>query len=111
MLLNFLFPSSLFFTATSLLTLASAATGGLAEARGKHVQYSKFFGVGSQAVSASTIALSSRAAMVILYSPAFLVGLTSFVLFPDEGFRSLLLKSVISTHLGKRIFEVFCKII
>ncbi|XVE68541.1 hypothetical protein DITRI_Ditri09bG0076100 [Diplodiscus trichospermus] len=105
MLLNFIFPPSLFFTATSLLTVASMANGGLAEVRGKHVQYSKFFGVGSQASAASTIMLPSRAAMVILYAPAFLFGVTSFVLFPNEGFRFLLLKSAVTIHFGKRFFE------
>ncbi|XP_021296683.1 very-long-chain enoyl-CoA reductase-like [Herrania umbratica] len=105
MLLKYLFPPSLFFTATSLLTLASMANGGLAEVRGKHVQYSKFFGVGSQGSKASQIMLPTRAAMVIVYTPGFLNGVASFLLFPDEGFRFLLLKSAITIHFSKRVFE------
>ncbi|XWS74668.1 hypothetical protein CRYUN_Cryun01aG0017700 [Craigia yunnanensis] len=65
----------------------------------------KFFGIGSQTSAASTIMLSSRAAMVILYTPAFLVGFASFVLFPDEGFRFLLLKSAITNHFAKRFLR------
>ncbi|WRX12513.1 3-oxo-5-alpha-steroid 4-dehydrogenase [Theobroma cacao] len=104
MLLKYLFPPSLFFTATSLLTLASMANGGLAEVRGKHVQYSKFFGVGSQASKASQITLSTRAAMVILYTPGFLNGVASFLLFPDEGFR-FLASMIYSQHLTQGVPE------
>ncbi|XVF82662.1 hypothetical protein PTKIN_Ptkin16aG0066700 [Pterospermum kingtungense] len=104
--LKFLFPPSLFFTAISLLTLASMANSGLAEEKGKNVPYSKFFGVGSrQASEASTIVLPSRAAMVMIYTPAFLIGVVSFVLFPDEGFRFLLLKSAVTIHFCKRVLE------
>ncbi|KAK8999185.1 hypothetical protein V6N11_070361 [Hibiscus sabdariffa] len=44
--------------------------------------------------------------MFLLYTPAFLVGVASFWLFPDGGSRFLFLKSAITIHFFKRIFEV-----
>ncbi|KAK6243534.1 hypothetical protein QUC31_009943 [Theobroma cacao] len=106
LLMKFLFPPSLFVTATSLISFTPLVISGLSEKRGKHLQYSKFFGVGSQTSAESKIKLSSRAAMVTLYTPAFLAGVFSFGMFPDEGLRFLLLKSAITIHFFKRILEV-----
>ncbi|OMO58388.1 trans-2,3-enoyl-CoA reductase, partial [Corchorus olitorius] len=86
MLLNLFFPPSLFLTVLSVLTWASMANSGLAEVKGKHVQYSKFLGVGSQASKSSHIMLSSRAAMVLVYAPSLINGVVSFIVFPGEGF-------------------------
>ncbi|EOY10527.1 3-oxo-5-alpha-steroid 4-dehydrogenase [Theobroma cacao] len=105
LLMKFLFPPSLFVTATSLISFTPLVISGLSEKRGKHLQYSKFFGVGSQTSAESKIKLSSRAAMVTLYTPAFLAGVFSFGMFPDEGLRFLLLKSAITIHFFKRILE------
>ncbi|XVE90205.1 hypothetical protein DITRI_Ditri20bG0060300 [Diplodiscus trichospermus] len=105
---NFLFPPSVFVAATSLASCTSLAISGLSEIRGKNLQYSKFFGVGSQSSAAaadSKVKLSSRLGMVMVYTPAFLAGVSSFFIFPDEDFRFLLLKSAISIHFFKRIFE------
>ncbi|XWS58550.1 hypothetical protein CRYUN_Cryun08bG0043700 [Craigia yunnanensis] len=107
-LVKFLFPPSLFVTATSLASFTPLAISGLSELRGKHLQYSKFFNVGSQTSAAEeskVVKLSSRTGMVIVYTPAFLAGVSSFLIFPDEGLRFLLLKSAISIHFFKRIFE------
>ncbi|XVE90204.1 hypothetical protein DITRI_Ditri20bG0060200 [Diplodiscus trichospermus] len=110
-LVKFLFPPSVFVAAASLASFTPLAISGLSEIRGKNLQYSKFFGVGSQSSSSaaaaadSKVKLSSRLGMVMVYTPAFLAGVSSFFIFPDEGFRSLLLKSAISIHFFKRIFE------
>ncbi|KAK6933636.1 3-oxo-5-alpha-steroid 4-dehydrogenase, C-terminal [Dillenia turbinata] len=44
--------------------------------------------------------------MLILYTPAFLAGVASFALFPNEGLRFLLLSSALTIHFFKRDFEV-----
>ncbi|XVF42588.1 hypothetical protein PTKIN_Ptkin01aG0376000 [Pterospermum kingtungense] len=104
-LVKFLFPPTMFVAATSLVSCTSLAMTGISEIRGKNLQYSKFFGVGSQTATESKVKISSRPAMVMVYTPAFLAGVSSFVIFPDEGLRFLLLKSAISIHFFKRIFE------
>ncbi|KAK8504622.1 hypothetical protein V6N13_063962 [Hibiscus sabdariffa] len=107
-LLNFLFPPTLFVTATSLVSFTTMASAGLSEFRGKNVQYSKFFNVGSKASDAeksNNSTLPSRVAMATLYTPAFLAGVSSFAIFPEENLRFLLLKSAISIHFFKRVLE------
>ncbi|KAE8731726.1 hypothetical protein F3Y22_tig00002684pilonHSYRG00029 [Hibiscus syriacus] len=107
-LLNFLFPPSLFITATSLASFTSLASAGLSEFRGKNLEYSKFFNVASKASDAeksNKLTLPSRIAMATLYTPAFLAGVSSFAIFPEENLRLLLLKSAISIHFFKRVLE------
>ncbi|XP_044462740.1 steroid 5-alpha-reductase DET2-like isoform X2 [Mangifera indica] len=99
-------PPSFFVTAMSVVTVVSMANGGYSETKGKHVQYSKFFHSNSEKSAAKQAKVSSRNGMLVLYTPAFLAGLSSFWLFPDEGFRFLLLKSALTFHFFKRIFEV-----
>ncbi|KAF8395499.1 hypothetical protein HHK36_019445 [Tetracentron sinense] len=103
--LRFIFPppSSLFVTAMCVICVASASSG-YSEIRGKHLQYSKF--VNSQKIARKEIKLASRTGMLIWYIPAFLAGVASFALFPDEGFRFFLVRSAIAIHFFKRIFEV-----
>ena len=105
--LSFIFPPppSLFIKAMSVVSLTSLAYTGLSEARGKHLNYSKFWNANSHQ-SITKIKLSSRTGMLFLYTPAFLAALTSFVLFPHHDFRTLLLKSALALHFFKRIFEV-----
>ncbi|KAI6676670.1 hypothetical protein NL676_037466 [Syzygium grande] len=100
-ILNFIYPPppSLFTTAMSAMSAASLANGGLSEARGVHLQYSKFTLTPNKKVP-------SRTGMLVLYSPAFLAGLASFFFFPDEGLRFLILRSAVSLHFFKRILEV-----
>lgn len=50
--------------------------------------------------------ISGRIGMLILYAPAFLAGLASFFLLPDEGFRFSLLRSALTIHFFKRLLEV-----
>ncbi|KAH1045961.1 hypothetical protein J1N35_036745 [Gossypium stocksii] len=99
MVLQIVFPPSLVLTAASVLNLISSAILGVLETRGIHMKYSKFFDASSTKIKVI--------GMLLLYTPAFLVGVASFWLFPDGDFRFLLLKSAITIHFLKRIFEVF----
>lgn len=44
--------------------------------------------------------------MLLLYTPAFLAGVVSLWLFPDDDRRIFLLKSALTLHFFKRNFEV-----
>uniref|UniRef100_A0A2N9EHN2 Uncharacterized protein n=1 Tax=Fagus sylvatica TaxID=28930 RepID=A0A2N9EHN2_FAGSY len=108
MLQSFIFPPppSLFITAMSVVSLTSLVYTGFSEVRGNHLKYSKFWNVNSPKSGRKQIKLSSTTGMLILYTPAFLAALTSFLLFPPQDFRSLLLHSALAIHFFKRIFEV-----
>ncbi|KAK6933634.1 3-oxo-5-alpha-steroid 4-dehydrogenase, C-terminal [Dillenia turbinata] len=103
LLQSFLFPPppSFFITAMSVISFASLTYSGFLEARGKHLQYSKFSDSKSREIK-----VSSKTGMLILYTPAFLAGVASFALFPSEGLRFLLLSSALTIHFFKRDFEV-----
>lgn len=88
-------------TVTSFLILANAF---LSEIRGKHLNYSKFWNANPSAEK--QVKLSSKAGMLLLYTPAFLAGLASFWIFPHQGLRSTLLQSAVTLHFFKRVFEV-----
>ncbi|BFG20870.1 hypothetical protein CerSpe_071450 [Prunus speciosa] len=107
-MLTYIFPPppSLFVTAMSVISFTSLASLGLSELRGKHLHYSKFWNSGSKTSAAKKIKLSSRTGMLIAYTPAFLAGVASFVLYPQENIRILLLCSALTIHFFKRIFEV-----
>lgn len=105
-MLTFIFPQPLFITAMSVISFTSLASLGLSELRGKHLLYSKFWNSGSKTSAAKKIKLSSRTGMLIAYIPAFLAGVASFVLYPQENIRILLLCSAQTIHFFKRIFEV-----
>ncbi|KAL3523700.1 hypothetical protein ACH5RR_016534 [Cinchona calisaya] len=103
-------PPSLFVSAISLISFASLTNAGFMEIKGKHMQYSKFLNVGSSSADKNIKAkkqLSSKTGMLIFYTPAFLAGLASFALFSDKGYlRFTLLRSALTIHFFKRIFEV-----
>ncbi|KAK8999186.1 hypothetical protein V6N11_070362 [Hibiscus sabdariffa] len=103
MALGIVSPPSLALTAASVLALISLSILGVLETRGIHMKYSKFFNASSSSFSSK---VPSRVGMFLLYTPAFLVGVASFWLFPDGDLRFLLLKSAITIHFFKRIFEV-----
>ncbi|XP_059628511.1 uncharacterized protein LOC132271215 isoform X1 [Cornus florida] len=107
-LLGFIYPPppSVFITAMSVISGVSLASSGLSEIRGKHMQYSKFWNVGSQKSTAKQIKIGSRTGMLVAYTPAFLASLASFALLPHQGFRCVLLNSALAIHFFKRIFEV-----
>ncbi|KAF7848500.1 hypothetical protein BT93_L1888 [Corymbia citriodora subsp. variegata] len=100
-ILNFIYPPppSVFMTAASVMIVASLAILGLLEAGGVHLQNSEFTFTPYKKVP-------SRTVMLLLYLPAFLAGLASFLIFPDGDLRSLILRSAISLHFFKRILEV-----
>lgn len=108
MLFSFIYrpPSSLFISAMSVISFASLANAGFVEIKGKHMQYAKFWNVGDDLNKSSKSKVSGRIGMLILYAPAFLAGLASFFLLPDEGFRFSLLRSALTIHFFKRLLEV-----
>lgn len=105
--LNFLFPPppSLIVTTMSVIGFSSLANAGYMEIKGKHMQYSKFLDVGV-AKKENEMKLSSRNGMLCFYTPAFLVGLASFVVFHDQDIRFVLLSSALTVHFLKRVLEV-----
>ncbi|XP_021773449.1 very-long-chain enoyl-CoA reductase-like [Chenopodium quinoa] len=106
---SFLFPPppSIFVTAMSFISFGSLANAGLSELRGKHLQYSKFVNWNvPNKIQQKQIIISSKVGMAFLYTPAFLFGVASFFIFPDEGFRFLLLRSALTIHFLKRVLEV-----
>ncbi|KAL2541520.1 3-oxo-5-alpha-steroid 4-dehydrogenase family protein [Abeliophyllum distichum] len=109
-LLRFIYPppSNLFVAAMSVISLVSLGYSGIMEMKGKHMQYSKLWNFGTdQKISADKkVKISSKTGMIIAYTPAFLVGVGSFVLLPVGDFRFDLLRSAITIHFFKRIFEV-----
>lgn len=75
------------------------------EVTGKHLQYSKFWNLGSK--NSIKPVLSSKIGMLVLYTPALFAGISSFWIFPDGGIRFMMLKSAITIHFLKRDLEVF----
>ncbi|KAI3816215.1 hypothetical protein L1987_15906 [Smallanthus sonchifolius] len=106
-LLNFLFPPppSLFVTTMSVIGISSLTNAGYMEIKGKHMQYSKFLNEGV-AKKENETKLSSRTGMLLFYTPAFLVGLSSFLMFPGQDLRFVLLASALTVHFLKRVLEV-----
>lgn len=98
-----IYPPTPVVTIMSVITLAFLGSNGIAEMRGKQLQYSKFWNVGSRK---STFKVSGRTGMFMAYSPAFLFGLASFFLFPNGGLRFMLVKSALTIHFFKRTLEV-----
>ncbi|KAL2557924.1 3-oxo-5-alpha-steroid 4-dehydrogenase family protein [Forsythia ovata] len=77
------------------------------EIKGKHMQHSKFWNFGVDKIYVDNKAkISSKTGMFLGYSPAFVVGVASFILVPIEDFRFILFRSTITIHFFKRIFEV-----
>ncbi|XP_027161094.1 very-long-chain enoyl-CoA reductase-like [Coffea eugenioides] len=95
---------SIYTTALSGITLLFLAYLGISEALGNHLKYSKFWNVNSQK-SGGGIKLSSRTGMLLLYSPAAVAGLASFLIFPGGEIRFLMLKLAITMHFSKRVLE------
>lgn len=106
-LLRFIYPPppSLFITAMTVINVASLANSGFNEIKGKNIPYSKFWNLNNN-VATSQIKLSGRTGMLLAYTPAFLAGVISFGLFPDEGLRFTLVSTALAIHFFKRLFEV-----
>ncbi|KAL2943044.1 3-oxo-5-alpha-steroid 4-dehydrogenase 2 [Bienertia sinuspersici] len=111
---NILFPPppSIFVTTMSFITFGSLANAGFSELRGKHMQYSKFLNwnfndqQSKRQQKQQKIIISSKIGMAILYTPAFLFGLASFLVFPDQGLRFFLIRLSLTIHFLKRVVEV-----
>lgn len=105
-LLNFLFPSpsSWFVTSMLVINLLALMDVGYMETKGKNMRYSKFLNAG--VAKKQEIKLSSRNGMLLFYTPAFLVGLASFFVFPNQDLRFVLLASALTLHFFKRVLEV-----
>ncbi|XP_058183371.1 uncharacterized protein LOC131301215 [Rhododendron vialii] len=96
-------PATSYTTAMALVTVVSMASAGISGIRGKQLQYSKFWNVDAKK---STPKLPGKTGMLLAYTPAFLFGLASFGMFPNEGLRFVLLKLALTIHFFKRLCEV-----
>ncbi|KAL0403541.1 UNVERIFIED_CONTAM: hypothetical protein Sradi_1994900 [Sesamum radiatum] len=114
-LLKFLYPppASVVITAMSVVSFVSLSNAGWTETKGKHMQYSKLRsaagdgdGDGDGEKKKEKATVSSKVGMIVLYTPAFLAGVSSFFIFPVADFRFNLLRSAVTTHFFKRVFEV-----
>ncbi|EEF47955.1 conserved hypothetical protein [Ricinus communis] len=94
-------PSNLFISAMSVASVVSLANAGFSEIRGKNMKYSKF-----SIADGKERKISGRNGMLLAYTPAFLAAVASFGLVPDEGLKVLLIKSAVTIHFLKRIFEI-----
>ncbi|TMW97740.1 hypothetical protein EJD97_005038 [Solanum chilense] len=105
-------PPSLFVTTMSIISVVSLASGGFSEIKGKHMQYSKFFGTienendEKKKKKKKKAKIESKLGMILLYGPSFLGGISSFAIFPNGDLRFALVCSALSIHFFKRLFEV-----
>ncbi|XP_010645539.1 uncharacterized protein LOC100260916 [Vitis vinifera] len=99
--LDFLYPSSSFITTMSMINILGLSFFGFLEMMGINLQYSKLWNPNSKRIK-----VSSRTGMLLLYTPAFLVGFASFWIFPEKGFRPLLVTTALTIHFFKRVLEV-----
>lgn len=110
---SFLFPPppSILVNTMTVVGLAALPIMVWSEVRGNNLKYSKFNNNNASSPSSSSqkqrfSSVSSRTGMLCLYTPAFLAASASFFLSPSQDLRFLLLKSALSLHFFKRIFEV-----
>ncbi|KAG6760536.1 hypothetical protein POTOM_037059 [Populus tomentosa] len=101
-------PPSMIVPVMSVVSLVAIAGLGVSEILGKHLQYSKFWNLNSAKSSRKQIQLSSRTGMLVLYVPAFLSGVASFLLYPNHDLRLFLVKATLTIHFFKRVIEVLC---
>ena len=99
-------PPSLFLNVVTVVIPVVVAMLGLSEARGRHLQYSKFWNANSTPKSLEQFKLPSWLGMLLAYTPALLAGVVSLWFFPNEDRRTLLLKSALTLHFLKRDLEV-----
>lgn len=105
LLFSYPLPPSSFLNVFTAMSLVAIPLIGLSEVIGIHLQYSKFWNVNPRTKQFRTV--SGRTGMTVLYFPAFLAGLSSFVLFDGVGgLRFLLLRLSLTVHFLKRVLEV-----
>ncbi|KAK6138003.1 hypothetical protein DH2020_028257 [Rehmannia glutinosa] len=113
-LLNLIYPPppSVVITAMSVVSFLSLSHAGWMEIRGKNMQYSKMKDAQKNIIDDDTKkkkkgkVVPSKVGMIVIYTPAFVVGLSTFILFPLGDFRFTLLRSAVTAHFFKRVFEV-----
>ncbi|RCV09557.1 hypothetical protein SETIT_2G039300v2 [Setaria italica] len=106
-------PASVYVAAMSAVSLMSMANAGLAELRGKHMAYSKFWHVVAAGAGGNTkqrgggAVLSSRDGMLVAYAPALAAAAASFAV-PGavDGARAQVLAAALAAHFLKRVLEV-----
>ncbi|KAJ0232596.1 3-oxo-5-alpha-steroid 4-dehydrogenase family protein [Hirschfeldia incana] len=112
MVTSFLYPPppSILLTTMTVVGLAALPFMVWSEVRGNNLKYSKFNNNNASSSSSSQKqrfgSISSRTGMLFLYTPAFLAASASFFISPSVDLRFLLLKSALSLHFFKRVFEV-----
>ncbi|CAN6992957.1 hypothetical protein Bca4012_047962 [Brassica carinata] len=100
-------PPSVLLNTMTVVGLAALPVIVLSEVRGNNLKYSKFNNNNASSSQKQRFgSISSRTGMLCLYTPAFLGASASFFLSPSQNLRFLLLKSALSIHFFKRIFEV-----
>lgn len=130
-LLKFLYPASpnLAIEVLAVAGFLSLSSGGWNEIKGKHMQYSKLRdknNLSQQLLQKNDkdeeakkmkmkmikrkAEVPSQVGMLVLYTPAFLAGLSSFFIVPYGGdFRFNVLRSAVALHFFKRVLEVRTK--
>ncbi|GJN24575.1 hypothetical protein PR202_gb12324 [Eleusine coracana subsp. coracana] len=100
-------PASVYLTAMSAVSLVSMANAGLAELRGQHMAYSKFWHVMAGGGGGGGALLPSRVGMLVAYAPALVAAAASFAM-PDvvDGARAQILSAALAVHFLKRVLEV-----
>ena len=109
-------PASVYVAAMSTVSLLSMANAGLAELRGNHMAYSKFWhvvaaGAGGgkqrQRGGGGGALLKSRDGMLVAYAPALAAAAASFAV-PGavDGTRAQILSAALAVHFLKRVLEV-----
>ncbi|CAL5091317.1 unnamed protein product [Urochloa decumbens] len=108
-------PASVYVAAMSAVSLVSMANAGLAELRGTHMAYSKFWHVVAAGAGGNNnnknrgvgALLKSRDGMLVAYVPALLAAAASFAV-PGavDGPRAQILSAALAVHFLKRVLEV-----
>ncbi|RLN34384.1 very-long-chain enoyl-CoA reductase-like [Panicum miliaceum] len=109
-------PASVYVAAMSAVSLMSMANAGLAELRGNHMAYSKFWhvvaagaggGKQQQRGGGGGALLKSRDGMLVAYAPALVAAAASFAV-PGavDGARAQILSAALAVHFLKRVLEV-----
>ncbi|CAN6165206.1 unnamed protein product [Urochloa humidicola] len=108
-------PASVYVAAMSAVSFLSMANAGLAELRGTHMAYSKFWHVVAAGAGGNNknrsggggALLKGRDGMLVAYTPALLAAAASFAV-PGavDGPRAQILSAALAVHFLKRVLEV-----
>ncbi|KAL3652021.1 hypothetical protein CASFOL_001702 [Castilleja foliolosa] len=100
-------PGSLVINLLSVGSCLSLSNAGWMETKGIHMQYSKLGDDHNKENNNNKKVkkVPSKVGMSVIYAPAFVAGLSSFLIYPID-FRFTLLCSAVTLHFFKRLFEV-----